>query len=204
VGGETLETSFEIRKDPRVTASQADLDAQFALAVRVREKLTETHQTINAIRALKKQLDLWDARAKEQGGQSRLLAASAGLRRRASGIEEELVQVKAKSRQDTLNYPAKLNAKIAGLLGAIGSADYAPTKGMRDVSEDLARRADAQIKKWQAIVASDIPAFDRMVRSSNVPAVGAGKPATRPRAKAPRARRARAARGPVRRRATAR
>ncbi len=186
VGAQTLETSFEIQKDPRVTTSQADLEAQFALALRVQEKLTETHETINAIRALKKQLDLWDARAKEQGGQSRLLAASAGLRRRASAIEEELVQVKAKSRQDTLNYPAKLNAKIAGLLGAIGGADYAPTQGMRDVYDDLARRADAQLKKWQAIVASEIPAFDRMVRSSSIPAVGSK--ATK--AAAPRRRRA--------------
>jgi photosystem II stability/assembly factor-like uncharacterized protein len=199
VDGETLETEFEVRKDPRVPATQADLDAQFALAMKVHQKLSETHESINAIRKLKKQLDLWDARAKEQGGQSRLLAASAGLRRRASAIEEELVQVKAKSRQDTLNYPAKLNAKIAGLLGSIGGADYAPTQGMRDVFDDLSRRADAQIRKWQAIVASEIPAFDRMVRSSSVPAVGAGGG----RARAGRTTRRptrRAARRPVRRR----
>jgi hypothetical protein len=112
--------------------------------------------------------------------------------------------VKAKSRQDTLNYPAKLNAKLAGLLGAIGAADYAPTKGMGDVYDDLARRADAQIKKWQAIVDTEISSFDRMVRSSSLPAVGAGKSAKPARPKTPRATRARAARGRVRRRATAR
>ncbi|HUQ42497.1 MAG TPA: hypothetical protein VM052_08345 [Candidatus Limnocylindrales bacterium] len=204
VEGETFETEFEIRKDPRIPSSQADLDAQLALARDVFGKLSETHETINAIRKLKKQLDLWDTRAKEQGGESRLLTASAALRRKASAVEEELVQVKAKSRQDTLNYPAKLNAKLAGLLGAIGGADYAPTKGMQDVYADLARRVDAQVAKWSALVATDIPAFDKVVRGSSLTAVGAGKPATRSRSKGgTRGTRARAARGPVRRRASA-
>ena len=190
VDGQTLETEFEIRKDPRVTATQEDLDAQFALAMKIAQKLSLTHETINAIRKLKSSLDLWESRAKEQGGQSRLLSASGALRRRASAVEEALVQVKAKSRQDTLNYPAKLNAKLAALLGSVGGADYAPTKGMRDVYGDLARRADTQIKKWDALVASDIPAFDKVVRSSGVPAVGtsghAGKTARTPRGAARR------------------
>jgi photosystem II stability/assembly factor-like uncharacterized protein len=187
VDGATLETAFEIRKDPRVTASQADLEAQFALASQVHDKLSETHATINAIRKLKKQLDLWEARAKEQGGESKLLSAASALRRKASAVEEKLVQVKAKSRQDTLNYPAMLNSKLAGLLGSVGGADFAPTKGMRDVFADLSRRVDAQVKKWNALVASDIRAFDRIVRASSVPAVGVGGPA-RGRAGAKRAR----------------
>ncbi|MEK7861656.1 MAG: glycosyl hydrolase, partial [Chloroflexota bacterium] len=177
VDGTTLETRFEIRKDPRVSATQTDLEAQFALAMKVHGKLSETHATVNAARALKKQLELWEARAKEQGGQRRLVTAAGALTRKASAVEEELIQVKAKSRQDTLNYPAKLNAKLAGLLGSVGGADFAPTKGMRDVFEDLSRRVDAQIAKWDALRASEIAAFDRLVRASSVPAVGVGKTA---------------------------
>ena len=173
VAGETMEAPFEIRKDPRVPTTQADLEAQTALALKVNQKLDETHRTINAIRRLKTQLDAWEARAKEQGGQARLANAAASLRQKAGAIEQDLVQVKAKSRQDTLNYPAKLNAKLASLGGYVGSADYAPTKGMRDVFDDVAKRTDAQIKKWDALVKSDAAAFDKLVRSSGVPAVGA-------------------------------
>jgi hypothetical protein len=200
--GQTLETQFEVQKDPRIPSSQDDLDAQFRFAMQVHEKLSQTHETINAIRKLKKQLDLWESRAKDQGGEGRLIAAAGSLRRKASAIEEELVQVKAKSRQDTLNYPAKLNAKLASLLGSVGGADYAPTQGMRDVFADLVRRVDVQIRRWDALASADIPAFDRLVRASSVPAVGIGKAATRLRGT--RATRARAARGRVRRRATAR
>ncbi|TME88541.1 MAG: glycosyl hydrolase [Chloroflexi bacterium] len=174
VAGETLEAPFEIRKDPRIGTTQEDLEAQTALALKVNQKLDETHQTINAIRKLKTQLDAWEARAKDQTGQARLARAAASLRQKASAIEAELVQVKAKSRQDTLNYPAKLNAKVASLVGYIGGADYAPTKGMRDVFDDLSKRVDAQIAKWQSLARGDVAAFDKLVRSSGVPAVGIG------------------------------
>ena len=212
VDGQRLEATFEIRKDPRVPSTQADLDAQFALASNVHRKISETHETINAIRSLKKQLDLWEARAKEQGGQSRLLTGAASLRKKASAIEEELVQVKAKSRQDTLNYPAKLNAKLASLLGSVGSADFAPTQGMRDVFEDLSRRVDAQVAKWNGLAEREVTSFDTLVRSSGVPAVGTGRAARktvrritrrplarRPAARRPAARRP-AARRPIRKR----
>ncbi|MEX2046261.1 MAG: glycosyl hydrolase [Chloroflexota bacterium] len=191
VAGETLEAPFEIRKDPRVSATQADFEAQTALALEVNQKLDETHQTINAIRSLKTQLDAWEARAKEQGGQSRLAKSAASLRQKASAIEAELVQVKAKSRQDTLNYPAKLNAKLASLGAYIGGADFAPTKGMREVFDDVAKRVDAQIAKWDALLKSEVIAFDKLVRSSGVPAVGAGKSKKPRRTASPRARRKR-------------
>ena len=174
VGDDRRETRFEIRKDPRLEVTQDDLEAQFALAMKIHQKLSETHATINAIRDLKGQLDLWIARAREQGGQTRVVNAATSLRRKASAVEEALVQVKAKSRQDTLNYPAKLNAKLASLLGSVGGSDYAPTQGMRDVFADLSRRVDAQIAKWNAIAETDVRAFDRLVRSAGVPLVGAG------------------------------
>src|SRR5207245_2948522 len=91
------------------------------------------------------------------GGASRIGRAAESLKAKVSAVEEELIQVKAKSRQDTLNYPAKLNLKIGGLAMAVGSADFAPTKAMLDVFEDLSRRADAQLERWSAIARADVP-----------------------------------------------
>ncbi|HKY52268.1 MAG TPA: glycosyl hydrolase, partial [Candidatus Limnocylindria bacterium] len=192
IAGETHEAPFEIRKDPRIATSQGDLEAQTALGMEVNRKLDETHRTINAIRRLKTQLDGWEARAKDQSGQGRLARAAASLRQRASAIEAELVQVKAKSRQDTLNYPAKLNAKLASLGGYIGGADFAPTSGMRAVFEDVSKRVDAQIAKWDALVAGDVAAFDKLVRTSGLPAVAAGEAKKTRRAATPRKGRKRA------------
>src|SRR5256886_16292484 len=81
VGGERHEAAFEIRKDPRVAATQAGLDAQFALRMRIRDKLSEVHEAINAIRALRTQIDGWEKRAEGSGG--------ARLRRAAGALKTE-------------------------------------------------------------------------------------------------------------------
>jgi photosystem II stability/assembly factor-like uncharacterized protein len=172
VGGERHEAAFEIRKDPRVSATQADLDAQFTLRMRIRDKLTEVHEAINAIRALRTQIEGWEKRAEGANG-ARLRRGASSLKTKLAGVEEELIQVKAKSRQDTLNYPAKLNLKIGGLAMAVGGADFAPTKAMYDVFEDLSKRSETQLVKWRAIAKTDVPAFDKLVRGSGIPAVSA-------------------------------
>jgi hypothetical protein len=172
VGGERHEVAFEIRKDPRVSATQADFDAQFALRMRIRDKLTDVHEAINGIRALRTQIEGWEKRAEGSGG-ARLRRAASALKSKMAAVEEELIQVKAKSRQDTLNYPAKLNLKIGGLAIAVGGADFAPTKAMYDVFDDLSKRAEAQLVKWRQIAKTDVPAFDKLVRGSGVPAVSA-------------------------------
>jgi hypothetical protein len=170
--GERHEVAFEIRKDPRVSATQADFDAQFALRMRIRDKLTEVHEAINGIRALRTQVEGWEKRAEGSGG-ARLRRAAGALKTKIASVEEELIQVKAKSRQDTLNYPAKLNLKIGGLAIAVGGADFAPTKAMYDVFDDLSKRAETQLVKWRTIAKTDVPAFDKLVRGSGVPAVSA-------------------------------
>jgi photosystem II stability/assembly factor-like uncharacterized protein len=172
-GGERREAAFEISKDPRVSATQADFDAQFALRLRIRDKLSEVHEAINSMRALRAQIEGWEKRAEGTSGAGRLKRGAEALKRKIAAVEEELIQVKAKSRQDTLNFPAKLNLKIGGLAMAVGSADFAPTRAMTEVFEDLARRADVQLAKWQTIARSDVPAFDKLVRGSGVPAVSA-------------------------------
>src|SRR5262245_32910396 len=55
--GESLTQPFEIHKDPRSSATQADLEAQFQFLLAARDKLTETHDAIRRIREVRSQLD---------------------------------------------------------------------------------------------------------------------------------------------------
>src|SRR5437879_13816089 len=97
--------------------------------MRIRDKLSEVHEAINAIRALRTQIEGWEKRAEGSGG-ARLRRAAGALKTKMAGVEEELIQVKAKSRQDKLNYPAMLNLQIGCLAMAVGGADLATTKSM--------------------------------------------------------------------------
>jgi hypothetical protein len=122
------EASFEIRMDPRITATQTDLDAQFSLRTKLRDVLDRDHKAVNRLREARK-----DPRT------------SATTKRALDAIESQLMQPKAQSRQDTLNFGVRLNHKIAALIGAIGSADAVPTKQ----AVELAKQLEAEVERLE-------------------------------------------------------
>src|SRR5258708_11618730 len=65
VGDETLIESFEIQKDPRIAATQEDLEAQFDLRMQIHNKLSQTHDAINTLRNIRRQVDDWEHRTQE-------------------------------------------------------------------------------------------------------------------------------------------
>src|SRR6185312_14454126 len=112
VGDESLVESFEIRKDPRISATQADLEAQFDLRMKIHNKLSQTHDAINMLRNIRRQVEDWEQRTQEQQDHEAIVRLGRTIKEGLFPVEDELIQFKAKSRQDTLNYPAKLNAKL--------------------------------------------------------------------------------------------
>ena len=144
VGDETQTQEFVIEKDPRVTATQEDLDAQFALLCRIRDTINETHRTIKTLRAVRSQAEEWEKRANDEKVNPAISEHIATLKERLAPIEEELIQTQAKVRSDTLNFPVKLNSKLAGVYGAVAGSDAAPTKqetrGVREPRQSRRRR----------------------------------------------------------------
>lgn len=171
VGDTTLAETFEVLKDPRIPATQADLEARVALLLKIRDKVSETHDAINTLRNVRRQIDDWLKWTKEQPSHEALERLGKSIKERLKPIEDELIQSKAKTRQDTMNYPAQLNGKIAGLSMALAGAQAAPTKQTYELFDDLSRRIDAQIKLLHEVIDSDVSAFNSLLREQNVPGV---------------------------------
>jgi photosystem II stability/assembly factor-like uncharacterized protein len=171
VDGKTQTQTFDIKKDPRSEASQEDLQKQFELLTKVRDKVTETHEAILQIRDARKQIDDVVARTKEQPGGKTIADAAKALNEKMKAIEEALYQTKNQSGQDPLNYPIRLNNKLAALTGVVSGADFAPTAQTYVVYNDIAGQIDAQLQKLRQIMTTDIPAFNKLVREQEVPAV---------------------------------
>src|SRR3712207_5739996 len=91
--------------------------------------------------------------------------------KKLAAVEEELIQTKIKSSQDALNYPIKLNNKLAALSSAVDSADYAPTSQSYDVYNDLTARIDSHLAALARIKTDDIAAFNRMFAEKNLPVI---------------------------------
>jgi len=84
-----------------------------------------------------------------------------------------LYQTKNRASEDPLNFPIKLNNKLAHVLGVVNSSDDPPTQQSYMVYEDLATQVNAELKKLEAITGPELAAFNKLIRDENVPAVQA-------------------------------
>ena len=171
VDGKTLTETFEVRKDPRVPTTQEEFQKQFDLLTKIRDKFSETSEAILSIRDVRKQVNDYAARVKDQPTGKAIVDAAKDLSAKLTAVEEELYQTKNQSSQDPLNYPIRLNNKLAALGGSVAGADAQPTDQQYGVYEDLVGRINAQLEKLKQVMASDVPAFNKLVRDQNVPAV---------------------------------
>jgi hypothetical protein len=123
------------------------------------------------IRDARKQIEEITIRMKDQPSGKAIADAAKALSAKLTAIEEELYQTKNQSSQDPLNYPIRLNNKLAALTGVVGGSDSAPTDQSYAVYEDLVAKINAQLKKLEDTMRTDLPAFNKLVRDQDVPAV---------------------------------
>jgi hypothetical protein len=162
---------LEIQAHPRLKVTQADLQKQFDLLLKIRDKMTATDDAINQMRDLREQIGIINKRLKNDPRAKTVADAGKTLDKKMTDVEEALIQTKAKSGQDVLNFPIRLNNQMAALGGVVESADSAPTQQSYEVFEMLSKAIDEQVAKWKSIVASDVKAYNDLVKQQDVPAL---------------------------------
>jgi photosystem II stability/assembly factor-like uncharacterized protein len=166
--GVTRTQEFQIRRNEAVPGvTDADLQAQFDLARQIADKVNAAHEAVLRLRDLKTQIadragKLTDAQAK---------AAAQALTDKLTDVEGEIYQHRNRSNQDPLNYPIKLNNKLAALQGTVESGDAKPTDQSYEVFKDLSARLDAQLARLEALVKTDVAAFNKRLEAANLPPV---------------------------------
>ena len=167
VDGTCDSTKFKIENDPLSEASLDDLKAQFEFVAAMRDKLSETHQTIIDIRAVRKQLKTLKVRINADSTFSDLQMLAKGIDSTLTVVENALYQTKNRSPQDPLNFPIRLNNKL-GHLNALSYGDYPPTDQAIAVRDELFNQIDLNINKFKAILEEDIKGFNEMFRQKMV------------------------------------
>ncbi len=179
VGGQAFTEWLDIQKDPRVTATQEDLEAQLALRLEIRDRVSQVHEAVGTIRGIREQADEWVRRAEGLDAHEEVARVAAALKERLASIEDELIQTKVMEDDDTLRFRVRLNFKLADLFGVVGSADAAPTRQAREVYAELAERTETQLRRLREVIEGDVAAFESLVREARIPLVA-------PRAAGPR------------------
>jgi hypothetical protein len=171
--GETKTRDFNIAIDPRLVAdgiSEADLLEQFKLSVRVRDKVSEANQAVIDIRSLRDQIN---QRLQKVSGRRKdeIQKLADAVLVPLTAVEGEAYQVRNRSGQDPLNYPIKLNNKIAALAGVIESADNKPTDQSVEVFNELSAELDAQLAKMKETLSKQLPLLNGALKREKLDAV---------------------------------
>ena len=178
VAGKSATQPLEIKLDPRIKVSQADLEKQLELGLKVRQRNTDLHNAVNQIHELRAQLKALEYRLSQDAKSKDVVAAAKALDAKMTPVEEQLIQTKLKSSEGNLNYPTMLNEQFYTLTSSVGGADAAPTQPQYEVFDMLSKQLDEQLGKWQAIVSQDVPALNELMKKNNVPAVEVAAPAS--------------------------
>jgi len=158
--GKSYTEKLILEKDPRLdSVTIADLAEQFSLALKIRDDLTQADEIVITVRELKRQMD---DRLKSNSDAA-LKASLDAFREKLSEIEEDVYQVRNRSGQDPLNFPIKLNNKIAALGASVQNGDGKPTSASYEVYKLLTGKLAEQQAKLDSLLKSALPPVNKQL-----------------------------------------
>ena len=166
VNSESMETNFTILKDPRSLSSNSDLKEQFGFLISIRDKINTIHKSIEEIRSTRNQLN--DLKNKLDENHTEINGMIDEINTKISKIEKELYQTKNRSGQDPLNFPIRLNNKLAHLTSVASVGNFKPTDQMYDVRDELLILIDKELESWESIKSIDLEQLNTTIIKNNI------------------------------------
>jgi hypothetical protein len=150
---------LELTLDPREHVTLAELQAQFDLAIKIRDQVSLCDEMVIALRKMNKQ-------AKDRADSSKddaVISAGAGLRDKLSTVEEEIYQIRNRANEDPLNFPIKINNQIAALARTVETGDNPPTDQDHQVFDLLTGRLNDLKTKFDQVMKVDLGRFNEIL-----------------------------------------
>ncbi len=171
VEGDTVETTAKVLANPKIEASSADYAEQQSVLNQIEATLKTMHTAVNQMRSAKSQLASYKKLLKDHEGAKELLAKGDSLMKRITTWEEHLIQPKQKTFQDVINFHNQLNADFMHLKGFVDVAEPKVTEGAKERLEDLLQAWRTYENEKNAIVQTEMAAYNQLYKSLNLPAL---------------------------------
>ena len=168
--GKRQEQTLEVKKDPRWTQSDADLQAQYDLAMQVKELFNTCHTTIADLRSWRAQIkDVLERSSKYKPNVAKAIkTAGDPLVKSLNELEEKLIQTKSEVGQDPINYPSQIDDQMAYLYSIVNNQDDRPNAGCYERLEDLKKAFAPLQNQLKAIRSNDVAAFNRLLQQQSI------------------------------------
>ena len=131
-------------------------------SVQISNRVSEANDAVVKIRDIKTKAAAAAEKAADLKADAEALAA------KLSAIEEEIYSVRNQSGQDPLNYPIKLNNRIAALLGVAQSGDYRPTDQTVAVFREVSGLLQVQLDALDKVLKTEFAAFNGKLKAKGM------------------------------------
>jgi photosystem II stability/assembly factor-like uncharacterized protein len=154
MGNTVQKQELLIKKDPRWTQSDADLQAQYDLSTQILDLFNTCHNTIGDLRDIRKQVKdaLQKADTYRKSDAKNLKSQADPIISELNALEEKLIQTKSEVGQDPINYPSMLDDQIAYLYSIVNNQDDRPNPGCYERLKDLQAAFNPHQQSLQAIL----------------------------------------------------
>jgi hypothetical protein len=162
---------LEVRVDPRTNPSAATIAGQQELLADIHGSLREIRHSVRRLRSAREQINGLEGRIRGLAAADTVRAAAARLLSAIDSVEALLVNAKAKTFQDVINFRNGLSDQLLDLAGAIDGADAPVTQGMRDRHRDLRAAWQALRPRAQTLLTPRLDEFNALVRGQDIPTI---------------------------------
>jgi photosystem II stability/assembly factor-like uncharacterized protein len=172
VGEWSVTQPLTLVKEARVPATQAELQAQFELAMQLHGQVNRVALGINRMRDLRRQLEGWRKRAA-------VLPTGAAIVEQATALQEKVLEIEKRLRRpdmrpgwaDGLNQGVGLLQQLMELAPVVEIGDYQPTEAMHAVFAKLRAATEAQLTAFERLVDSELPTLNTLIADGGAGAV---------------------------------
>lgn len=168
VNDKKMSEAFKIIKNPMSEATENDMKAQFDFINDINEKVTEVHKALKNVQKVRGQINTLKSSIKDKEQHKDLIDFANKLVKEMTVIEETLYQTKSKSNQDPLNFPIRLNNKLAHLNSLTRIGNYAPTNQAIEFKNEIVNEIDIELKKLYALFENDVKELNKKVKESSI------------------------------------
>jgi len=175
--GKSISVPLEIKIDPRVKTSAADLERQFQLASRLTAGVGESSAAVARADELQKQIA---ARSKEAAGNGELAAGLADLEKKVGAVAGSGTGGGFGGFGFAIpgNEPTTLrqvSAAMGTLMGIVESADVAPSTDAAAASEKWEVAGKATLGRWDAIQTNDVARVNSLLERAHLQGLKLGE-----------------------------
>jgi photosystem II stability/assembly factor-like uncharacterized protein len=175
MGKDSAEVSFTIKGDPNYKATQSEYEEQFDFLITVRDKFSEVIKALQNIKDLRRQMTEFREKWTVDSINKDVIAMMDSIGKKMTEVEEALHQTKAKSSQDVLNYPIRLDDKLSNIYGNAAAGYGVLSKQSKEAYAAIGGQIDGQLNKLKNIVEVDIVKLNKMIREKTLPVIGLKK-----------------------------